>query len=101
MTVVHLQAFKEKYTPIILVEIYLISTVILFSLGPIDFSIHNKILFWLLIVLYHLFFVFGYFIGIRQFSKKKMQDKLGNFRKINSGFCFFLGLSASGLHIKI
>lgn len=62
--------FIGKYTPLILVEIYLISTVLLFSLGPINFEIHNEIFFWLLLVFYHFFFIFGYCIGVGRYFDK-------------------------------
>jgi hypothetical protein len=90
--VIHLQAFKEKYMPLILVEIYLILTVILFSIGPVDFEIHNKITFWLLIVIYHLFFVFGYFIGMRKFLNKKVAGQNRVFSNNEFWILFILGI---------
>ena len=70
MSAVYSRGFKGKYTPLIWVEIYLISTILLFSMGPINFEIHNGIIFWLLLIFYHLFFILGYCIGVSQYFNK-------------------------------
>lgn len=52
----------KKYYPLILVEGYLIATLILLFLGPIEFRIHNPFLFSILMVSYHGCFILGYLI---------------------------------------
>ncbi len=49
-----------KYLPLVLVEMYLISTLALLKLGPVQFRLHSEPLFWLLILMYHLFLILGY-----------------------------------------
>lgn len=53
----------KKYYPLFVVEFYLIITLLLFLFGPIEFKYHNGHLFFLLIVSYHLAFIFGYRIS--------------------------------------
>lgn len=62
----------KKYLPLLLVEAYLVITLLLFFIGPINFNIHNKFFFISLIFLYHAFFIFGYWISIA--CGKKFED---------------------------
>jgi hypothetical protein len=71
----------EKYTPLIIVEFYLISTLIIFFFGPVSFRIHNLTLFIILMLMYHISFVAGYVVGalggVRiNFSKTNKSNKL-------------------------
>lgn len=56
---------KSKYLPLFLIEGYLIATIFLFIFGPLHFEVHNKILFWSLLIMYHLAFITGYMIRSR------------------------------------
>ena len=58
----------KKYLPLILVESYLILTLLIFYFGPVQFRIHNQNLFIMLFVLYHFSFILGYFIFTKTFN---------------------------------
>lgn len=62
--------FKKNYLPLLLVETYLIMTLILFYFGPINWPIENESKFLILISLYHLFFIAGYFVYTFFFTKR-------------------------------
>lgn len=72
----------KDYYPLFVVESYLIFTLLIFFLGPVNFNIHNLELFWMLIVLYHFSFILGYLIFTKTFHynkivyKNKLNDKL-------------------------
>lgn len=61
----------KKYLPLILVETYLLITLLLFYVGPIDFEIHNHLIFAVLLFLYHGAFILGYVISIKTKPKTK------------------------------
>lgn len=61
---------KKLYLPLLIVEFYLIFTVWLLYFGPIVWPLENESKFLTLIVVYHLFFIFGYALSIFLFSKK-------------------------------
>lgn len=52
----------QKYYPLLFIELYLIFTLFIFYFGPVNFKIHNPELFLLLMFLYHLSFILGYYI---------------------------------------
>jgi len=58
----------KKYYPLFLVEFYLISTLLIFWFGPVQFRVHDPELFNLLFILYHLSFILGYMIFTKTFS---------------------------------
>jgi hypothetical protein len=64
----------KKYTPLIAVELYLITTILFFWFGPIKYRISNEIYFLLLIILYHIFFILGYYVNVITFKKKRLED---------------------------
>jgi hypothetical protein len=70
----------KKYLPLILVEVYLLFTLLLYYLGPIQFRGHNSTLFLILMFLYHSSFIFGYCISIRvyNFNKIKIDKKFSS-----------------------
>lgn len=72
------------YLPLILVESYLITTLFIFYFGPIEFKIHNNLIFFALLFLYHGFFIFGYLISAKIKSKASLLAK----RKILNGFFY-------------
>jgi hypothetical protein len=58
----------KKYYALFYVELYLISTLLLLCLGPVHFKLHNQVLFWSLIFLYHSFFACGYIFGLKKYK---------------------------------
>lgn len=52
-----------KFLPLILVELYLGLTLVLFFFGPIDYRIHDELYFYLFIFLYHFATIVGYVFG--------------------------------------
>lgn len=58
----------KKYYPLLLVEGYLIITLLLFLFGPIEFKYHNGYLFFILIASYHLAFILGYKVSTKTFK---------------------------------
>lgn len=75
---------KKNYIPLVLVELYLISTILILIFGPVKFNLHNSIFFWILIIFYHLFFVFGYFVGLQSKKNNKPIDHQFSLTKFNS-----------------
>lgn len=65
----------KKYLPLIAVEGYLLTTLLILYLGPVKFKIHNQPLFIVLMFLYHSFFIFGYLISLKmqKFYKKQFE----------------------------
>lgn len=63
---------KRKYLPLFLIESYLILTLAVFWLGPVKYRIQNEFLFIFLFLLYHVFFILGYFIGERTFKIRRV-----------------------------
>lgn len=55
----------KKYFPMLFVELYLFFTLFLFYFGPIEYRLHSPILFPILIIIYHCFFVFGYILACK------------------------------------
>ena len=49
-----------SFLPLILIEIYLGITLLLYQFGPYPWPTNQKTLFWILIALYHLAFILGY-----------------------------------------
>ncbi len=54
----------KKYLPLLLVEFYLLSTLLIFLFGPIDFNIRNFYIFFILLILYHAGFIGGYLVAL-------------------------------------
>lgn len=84
---------KIKYTPLIFVEIYLILTIFLLFAGPIFFNIQNASIFIILILLYHLAFIFGYILGV----EKKLTKPNKNLFKTKYFYALLLLGSISSL----
>ena len=63
----------SRFAPIIFIEAYLILTLVIFSVGPIDYHIDSPFLFWGFIVSYHIFMVLGYTLGAK--TKLEMPEK--------------------------
>lgn len=56
----------KKYYPLLIVEIYLIFTLLIFFFGPVVFNYRNKPFFIILMFLYHAGFVAGYIYACRK-----------------------------------
>lgn len=54
----------KRYLPLIAIECYLIGTLLIFLFGPVEFKMHNQIVFGLLMFLYHISFIFGYLLAV-------------------------------------
>jgi len=52
--------------PLILIEVYLIATLLLLVFGPIVWSLENEPAFWLFIAAYHVCFIFGYLLAVKK-----------------------------------
>lgn len=61
---------EKKYLPLIFAEMYLITSVILLKMGPIDWKIMNGDI-WIYLIFYHISFAFGYLICA---CKKRKND---------------------------
>ena len=57
----------KKYLPLILVETYLVFTLLLYFFGPVEFKTHNIDLFLMTMFIYHSVFIFGYYIATRTY----------------------------------
>jgi hypothetical protein len=92
----------KKYIPLFLVEGYLIFTLIIFTLGPIDFRVHNLLLFFVLMIIYHGFFISGYVLAARYKGSCQLaihNQKYSNF--IYWGLFFFGIISIWASYINI
>ena len=76
----------KKYLPLVLVEVYLLFTLLFYYFGPIQFRGHNTGLFLMLMFIYHGAFILGYYISIRthKFNKIKID------KKFSSKFFYFV-----------
>jgi len=66
----------SSFAPIIFIEAYLILTLVIFSVGPINYHIESPLLFWGFIVSYHLFMVLGYVLGAKASFKMPTKNLL-------------------------
>lgn len=53
----------RRYVPLILVELYLITSLALYFFGPINYNTHNLHIFIPILFFYHLSFIFGYYLA--------------------------------------
>lgn len=69
------------YLPLILIELYLLMTLLLFEFGTIEWPITNKSQLYFFIFLYHFAFIIGYILNIKDYFifsfkfKKLIEDK--------------------------
>ena len=68
----------KRYLPLLLVETYLLLTLAIFYFGPIEYKVHNSILFFSLMVIYHCFFIFGYVLAckLKVFTKNVVSERV-------------------------
>ena len=58
---IYIKRIKFVYLlPLFAVEIYLLMTLVLLTCGPVKWGIHNEIMFWIFIFMYHMAFIYGY-----------------------------------------
>ena len=81
------------YLPLVAVEVYLISTLLLLAFGPVRFSIHDFYYFFFLMLAYHIYFCAGYILAIktRQNGHWKKTFK-NNFSKLFFNFLAIFAL---------
>lgn len=100
---------KEKlliyFYPLLFLLIYLSTTLLIFQFGPIDYKIHQPIIFWSFLILYHIAFFLGYLVAYK--TKKNTDRPLYSFKEtgdnINLNFFYIimiLALIASLLSFK-
>jgi len=68
----------RKFLPLVLVELYLAFTLVLLKFGPVNFNLHNEAYFWILILLYHFFFILGYSVATVQGKQYQLSYKYSN-----------------------
>jgi len=84
---------KIKYLlPIVFTEIYLITTLLIFSFGPIEFFLEKPLVFWGYIASYHLAMIMGYILA--EITSKKRINRTIIFDNINAYQIRFLILLA-------
>ena len=77
------------FFPILFLELYLIFTLLLFFFGPIQFQLHNPILFIMTLSTYHIASILGYYIGLKSFKfSTKNYDKALTGKQFYTGFFF-------------
>lgn len=59
---------KALYLPLILIEVYLGFSLLLYQFGPVQWKTANVGYFWFYIVLYHLAFIIGYVLVARKYK---------------------------------
>jgi hypothetical protein len=84
----------RQLVPLLVIEIYLIATLIVLSWGPVTFNLHNSSFFWLFIFMYHLSFVFGYMLSV--VSRKHAIVSIDN-RYSKSKFSVFFTIAVFGV----
>lgn len=56
------------YLPLIMVEAYLLFTIVLYQFGPLDWKTENEGLFWFFLLMYHAAFILGYLLSIKKIN---------------------------------
>lgn len=68
------------YIPLILIELYLVFTLILFKFGLSNWIIENESIFWFFIIMYHIMFIIGYIFSIKKINVvHETKEKKGQF----------------------
>lgn len=86
----------KRILPLIIVEGYLILSLVFLFFGPVKFKLHNVELFLIYMFIYHVAFVLGYYLSLRSFYPRKHQ-----FENKFSGLKFYSLLSFGILSILI
>lgn len=77
------------YKPLFFSQVYLLLTLFLYFLGPVDFTRVNSVSLVVLLIYYQGLFVVGYIINQRFFHVKEQMDKLSSSRGFNRGRAYF------------
>lgn len=78
--------------PLIVIEVYLVFTLLLYQFGPINWNTESPVKFWIFITLYHIAFILGYLFADKKIkfdSIKYKQNFIEQFL-IQHIFLFFL-----------
>ncbi len=80
------------YLPQIFLQIYLISTLIIFAFGPVQYNLNQPQIFWGYMALYHLSFFLGFYVSLLLLNKTviKKQKYLSNSYNIYIFYAVFL-----------
>lgn len=62
----------KNYLPLLIVEIYLLLTLVIFYFGPVEYNIHHPFLLLFLMFAYHACFIFGYLLAYSLHDSKKV-----------------------------
>lgn len=69
-----IKSFQRKlFYPLVISELYLLVTLLIFRFGPIRYRVHNETYFWIFLFSYHVAFIAGYYVGIK--SKLIVRNK--------------------------
>ena len=59
--------------PLILIEIYLFTTLLFLEFGPVNWILENDNKFWILMLMYHISFISGYLLYLKKQNIKKVE----------------------------
>lgn len=82
----------KGYLPLLIVEAYLFLTLVFFYFGPVQFNIHNELLFFFLMLVYHGFFIGGYVLAVKLDVWKKKSTPRKKYSKSTYWLLLFFGL---------
>jgi len=83
----------RKYFPLLLVEFYLLGTILIFFTGPVSFNVRNAWHFSLLLCFYHLSFIFGYLIAcVKSIQGGRLKGEIFSIKMYLA--LFFLGAAS-------
>lgn len=89
----------KRFLPLFVAEFYLLISLILLYFGPVRFELHNSFLFVVFLVLYHLAFIFGYFLSLRLY-KPFIVDNVPEVSGCGFYTLFILGVASVFLSYK-
>ena len=83
----------KKYIPLIIIELFLVLTLLLFWFGPIQYKVSHEFYFVVLFFFYHLFFILGYVINVKTYVNKRIIEHQFS-KKIFYILCLFAFFSS-------
>lgn len=69
----------KVFLPLVAVEVYLASTLLLLAFGPVRFAIHDLYYFIFLMLAYHLYFCAGYVLAVKTHQNRCQKRKIENY----------------------
>lgn len=87
-----LSKYFREFFPLLLVETYLAVTLLLFYFGPVQFKVHNPLLFAAFMIIYHASFIIGYALALLVKSQKVKSVVESKFSKITYWLLFSFGM---------